>query len=65
MCFGTFGQAVSEKIKKNRPIRNKKCGGRLFMDRDEMCTLYRETSIATSYKVSAYLAKRSQRKRFL
>ena len=37
--FGSFGQAISEqKIKKNRPIRNKNCLWRpcLLMDRDKM-----------------------------
>ena len=39
--FGSFGQAVSEKIKKNRPIRNKNCLWRpcLVMDHNKMCTL--------------------------
>jgi hypothetical protein len=54
--FGSFGQAVSEeKIKKNRPIRNKTCLWRpyLLLDRDEMSNLYRGPSIDASYQVSA------------
>ena len=41
--FGSFGQAVSEKIFKNRPIRNKNClwWPCLLMDQDEMSNLYR------------------------
>jgi hypothetical protein len=41
--FGSFGQAVSEKIFRNRPIRNKNCLLRLclLMDRDEMSNRYR------------------------
>ena len=37
----TFGQAVSEKISKNRPIRNKNCLWRscLSIDRDKMSNL--------------------------
>jgi hypothetical protein len=41
-CGGhTFGQAVSEKIYKNRPIRNKNCLWRscLSIDRDKMSNL--------------------------
>jgi hypothetical protein len=39
--FGSFGQAVSEKIFKNRPIRNKNClwWPCLLMDRDKMSKL--------------------------
>ena len=39
--FGSFGQAVSEKIFKNRPIRNKNCLWRpcFVMDHNKMCTL--------------------------
>jgi hypothetical protein len=36
----------------------------LLADQDEMCNLYRGPSIATSYKDSAHLAKRFQRKIF-
>jgi hypothetical protein len=36
----------------------------LLADREEMCTLYKGPSIATSYKVSVHLAKRFQRKQF-
>ena len=41
--FGSFGQAVSEKIFKNRPIRNKNClwWPCLLMDWDKMSILYR------------------------
>ena len=37
---------------RNQPIRNKNCLWQpcLLTDRDKMCTLYRGTSIATSYK---------------
>jgi hypothetical protein len=40
--FDSFGQAVSEKIFKNRPIRNKNCLWRpcLLTDRDEISNLY-------------------------
>jgi hypothetical protein len=57
--FGSFGQAVSEKIFKNRPIRNKNCLWRscLLMDRDEMSILYRGPSIDASYQVSVHLAE--------
>jgi hypothetical protein len=57
--FGSFGQAVSEKIFKNRPIRNKNCLWQscLLMDRDEMSILYRGPSIDASYQVSVHLAE--------
>ena len=56
--FSSFGQAVSEKIVKNRPIRNKNCLWRpcLLMDRDEMGNFYRVPSIDASYQVSVHLA---------
>jgi hypothetical protein len=56
--FGSFGQAVSEKIFKNRPIRNKDCLCRpcLLMDWDEMSNIYRGPSIDASYQVSVHLA---------
>ena len=66
--FGSFGQAVSEeKIKKNRPIRNKNCLWRpcLLTDRDKMSSLNRGPSIDASYQVSDHLAKRFQMRRFL
>ena len=49
--FGSFNQAVSEKIFLNRPIRNKNCLWRpcLLMDRDEMSNLCRGPSIDASY----------------
>ena len=53
--FGSFDQTVSEeKNLKNQPIRNKNCLWRpcLYMDRDEISTLYRETPIDASYQVS-------------
>jgi hypothetical protein len=63
--FGSFGQAVSEKIIKNRPIRNKNCLWRpcLLMERDNMSKLYRGPSIDASYQVSVHLAKGFQRRR--
>jgi hypothetical protein len=63
--FGSFGQAVSEKFFKNRPIRNKNFLWRpcLLMDRDEMSKLYRGPSIDVSYQVSVHLAKGFQRRR--
>jgi hypothetical protein len=65
--FGSFGQAVSEKIFRNRPIRNKNClwWPCLLMDRDEMSILYRGPPIDVSYQVSVHLAKRFQRRRIL
>ena len=36
----------------------------LLMDRDEMKTVYKEPFIDASYKVSVYLVKRFQRRRF-
>ena len=65
--FGSFDKAVSEeKIKKNRPIRNKNCLWRpcLLMDRDKMSNLYqRGPSIDASYQVSLHLAEQFQRRR--
>ena len=66
--FGSFGQAVSEEnIFRNQPIRNKNCLWRpcLYMDWDEMSTLYRGPPIDASYQVSVHLAKRFQRRIFL
>jgi hypothetical protein len=59
--------SVSEKIFRNRPIRNKNslwwpC---LLMDQDEMSNCYRGPPIDASYKVSVHLAKQFQRRRFL
>ena len=50
--FGSFGQAVTEKIFKNRPIRNKNClwWPCLLMDRNKMSNLQRGPSIYASYK---------------
>jgi hypothetical protein len=67
--FVLFGQAVSEEknfFKLTNQKRNKNCLLRqcLFTDRDEMCTLYRGPSIATSYKVLVNLAKRFQGRSF-
>ena len=63
--FGSFGQAVSEKICKNQPIRNKNCLWRpcLLIDRDKMSNLQRGPSIDASYQVSLHLAERFQRRR--
>ena len=66
--FGSFGKAVSsQKIFRNRPIRNKNClwWPCLLTDRDEMSNLHRGPSIDASYHVSVHLAKRFQRKRIL
>ena len=65
--FGSFGHAVSEKIFRNRPIRNKNrlwwpC---LLMDRDRMSNLYRGPSIDASYQVSVHLDMWFQGRRFL
>ena len=51
--FGSFGQAVSEeKIKKNRPTRNKNFLWRpcLLMDREKMSILFKGPSIDVSTK---------------
>ena len=47
LCFGSFGQMVSEKIFRNRPIRNKNCLWRhvLLMDLDSILNLKPETRI--------------------
>ena len=66
--FGSFDQAVSEeKIKKNRPIKNKNClwWPCLLMDRDKMCNLKRGPPIDASYQILVHLAKRFQRRRIL
>ena len=66
--FGSFGKAVSsEKIFRNRPIRNKNCLWRpcLFMDRDEISNPYRGPAIDASHQVSDHLAKQFQRRRIL
>jgi len=56
---------VSEKIFKNRPIRNKNCLWRpcLLTDRNEMSNRNRWLSINASYQVPVHLAKRFQRRR--
>ena len=53
------------RLKKNRPIRNKNCLWRpgLLINRNEMCILYRGTSIDASYQVSDQLALWFQRRR--
>ena len=63
--FGSFGQAVSEKILKNRPIRNKNCLWQpcLSMDQEKMSNLYKGPSIDASYQVSVHLAEGFQRRR--
>ena len=60
-----FGQAVSEKILKNQPIRNKNYMWRpcLLMDQDKMSNFYRGPSIDASYQVSVHLAKGFHRRR--
>ena len=65
--FGSFGQAVSEKIFFNRPIRNKNClwWPCLLADQVEISTICRGPSIDASYQVSVYLSKWFQRRRFL
>jgi len=57
--FGSFGQAVSEKMFKNRPIRNKNCLCQtcLLMGRDKISKLHRGPSIDASYQVSVHLPK--------
>ena len=52
--FGSFGQAVSEKIFRNQPTRNKNCLWQpcLLTDRDEISNIYRGHSIGASYQVS-------------
>ena len=49
------------------PIRNKNClwWPCLLTDREEMCNLYKGSSIDASDHVSVHLAKRFQRRRFL
>ena len=65
--FGSFGQAVSEKIFRNQPTRNKNCLWQpsLSTDWDEISNLYRGPFIDASYQVSVHLAKRFQRRRLL
>ena len=59
-CFipsvGSFGQAVSEKILKNRSIRNKNClwWPCLLMDRDKLGHLYRRPSADASSLAKGY-----------
>ena len=62
--FSSFGQVVSEKIFRNRPIRNKNClwWPCLLMNRDEMSNLYRRLSKDAPYQFSIHLAKRFQRR---
>ena len=68
-CFlsslGSFGEAVLEKIFKNRPIRNKNYLWRpcLSMDRNKMSNLYNGPSIDASYQISVHLAEEFQRGR--
>ena len=54
-----------EKIKKNRPIRNKNClwWPCLLMDRDKISNLYRWPSIDAIYHILVHLGKRFQRRR--
>ena len=62
--FGSFGQAVSEKIFRTQPIRKKNClwWPCLLTDRDEMNNLYRGSSIDASYQVLVHLAEGFQRR---
>ena len=64
--FGSFGKAISEKIFRNQPIRNKNClwWPFLLMDRDEISNLYKGPPIDASYQVSVHLAKQFQVRRF-
>jgi hypothetical protein len=57
--FTNMAAAVSEKIFKNRPIRNKNClwPPCLLRDRKEMSNRNRGLSIDASYQVSVHLAK--------
>jgi len=41
------------------------CGGHVYMDWDEISTLYRGPPINASYQVSVHLAKRFQKRRIL
>ena len=65
--FGPFGQAVSEKIFRNQPTRNKNCLWQpcLLTDQDENSNLYRGPSIGASYHVSIHLARWFQRRRLI
>jgi hypothetical protein len=65
--FGSFGQAVSEKIFRNQPTRNKNCLWQpsLLTDWDEISNLYRGPFIDASYQVSVQLARQFQGRRFL
>jgi hypothetical protein len=62
--FASFGKAVSEKIFRNRPIRNKNRLWRpcFLMDRHEMSNLDSGMPIDDSYLVSVHLAKGFQRR---
>ena len=65
LSFGSFGIAVSQEIFSNRPIKNKNCLWRpcLLADQDQMCNLYRGSSIDASYQVSVHLVQGFQRRR--
>ena len=63
--LGSFGQAFQRRIFfRNQPIRNKNCLWQpcLLTDQDEICNIYRGTSVDASYHVSVYLAKWFQRR---
>ena len=64
-CFGSFGQAISEKIFRNRPIRSNNCLWRpcLLMNRDKMSNINRGPPTDAPYQVSTHLANRFQRRR--
>ena len=56
--FSSFSLAVSEKIFKNRPIRNMNgLWWPCLLHREEMCNLYRGPSIDASNQVSVHLAR--------
>ena len=60
-------QAVSEKIFKNRPIRNKNCLWQpcLLTDQNNISNRNRGLSIDASYQVSVHLAKQFRGEEFL
>ena len=66
--FRTFGQAVSEeKIKKNRPIRNKNCLWQpcLLTDQNDISNHNRGLSIDASYQVRYILPNSFRGEEFL
>jgi hypothetical protein len=59
LSFGSFDQAVSEKIFSNRPIRNTNClwWPCVLPNWDNISNIYRGPYIDASYQVSIHLAK--------